>query len=523
MWTAMTTFESTRRFGSAGLGAALVAAAGLAMAGPASAQQQYDEHYEWEPDEGVHKEEWYDPSDWFDDWFDERRVDFESDWYEDDEYEDYSENYYDYGYGNQSYGDEYDAYRVYYYSDLYDDQQRQQQGQQTQDRQQDHRVADQQRQPQQRQSQQRQSQQRQQSEQQRQTQQQAELRGQIEDWRRVSLQGDRDQHTLVKLRLQDGTSKVVDLGPNVELSRLDLQRGDQVAVHGMKGMINGRDVLMAQRVRVGQDTIAMNNWDPQQHHQVRQRQPDQQRRQAQQGASQVQQGQRQDRRQEQRQRQDRRTAMHTGQQGMQNMHRDARMVQQMISDWPEASRKAAQSMLGKYGRPDGVTPEMLVWRNTGPFVKTIVHANAVEHNFPTSHEDVLEQAVNMEVPADKMDELARFDGSIIVYRTDGLMSARCHKEAMNVLALNLAADIINNEKSVEEARQRYVEAASAYAQGDRPEITQQLQFQSPSRNIDRPNAPGQPARQMSRSSQQGQGSGQNQGQNQGHEVERKQR
>lgn len=48
------------------------------------------------------------------------------------------------------------------------------------------------------------------------------------------------------------------------------------------------------------------------------------------------------------------------------------------------------------------------------------------------HKDVLEQFVNYEVPADKMDELVRFDGSIIVFRTDGLMSVRCDNEAANI-------------------------------------------------------------------------------------------
>jgi|GEM_PF-2541368 len=62
-----------RRF--AGAGGVLAAVAGLAIAAaPVSAQDYYENDngdestaWEWESEEGFHEEEWYDPSDWFDD------------------------------------------------------------------------------------------------------------------------------------------------------------------------------------------------------------------------------------------------------------------------------------------------------------------------------------------------------------------------------------------------------------------------------------------------------------------------
>lgn len=57
-----------------GRAAALAAACGLAIGGVASAAATVapdsDEHREWDPEHGVHEEEWYDPTDWFDDDFD---------------------------------------------------------------------------------------------------------------------------------------------------------------------------------------------------------------------------------------------------------------------------------------------------------------------------------------------------------------------------------------------------------------------------------------------------------------------
>jgi len=107
------------RFGSVGAGAAaLVLAAGMPATVVAQDDDYYEgENYEYEPSTGVHEEEWYDPSDWFDDeWYqdDTNDVDFEEeDW-------DYGYDYmYDDGYTG-TYDYDYDAYYDGYY-DGYDD------------------------------------------------------------------------------------------------------------------------------------------------------------------------------------------------------------------------------------------------------------------------------------------------------------------------------------------------------------------------------------------------------------------
>lgn len=152
--------------------------------------------------------------------------------------------------------------------------------------------------------------------------------------------------------------------------------------------------------------------------------------------------------------------------------------QQVIENWPEESKQAARSMLEKYGRPDGVTDTHLVWLDNGPWVRTIVYEDPVEHNFPVPHKDVLEQFINYEVPEEKFSELARYDGSVVAYRTNGELSARCDKEAANILALNLANDVIEGDRSVEEAREFYAQTIQQVQQGKRPEYTRSLQFET---------------------------------------------
>lgn len=154
-------------------------------------------------------------------------------------------------------------------------------------------------------------------------------------------------------------------------------------------------------------------------------------------------------------------------------------TQELIKDWPDVSKEAANAMTEKYGQPDEATPTMLVWHENGPWLRTIVYKEAVDHDFPMPHKDVLEQFVSYDVPPDKFDELAQYDGSVIAERTKGELSARCDKEVANYLAINLADDIVKGEKSVEEAREFYAKTIKEVLQGQEPEYVASLRFDPP--------------------------------------------
>jgi hypothetical protein len=157
-----------------------------------------------------------------------------------------------------------------------------------------------------------------------------------------------------------------------------------------------------------------------------------------------------------------------------------------LSGWHEAAQKAAKAMNEKYGAPDGVTDTMLVWNDTGPWKQTIVYKEAVQHDFPMPHPDVLEQTINYDVPVDMFDDLAAYDGSVIAERTKGILSARCDKEAANFLAINLANDIVTGQRTVEEAREYYAETIKAVMNGEKPEYTQGFVFDVPQENVNNP-------------------------------------
>ena len=159
----------------------------------------------------------------------------------------------------------------------------------------------------------------------------------------------------------------------------------------------------------------------------------------------------------------------------------------IIASWPAASRMAAMDMIQKYGQPQEVTATMLLWRDNGPWKWTKVTKETINHDFPMSHPDLLEQAINYRAPIDKYDDLARYDGSVIVERTKGEMSARCDKEGANFLAINLGHDVATGKKTSDEARTYYAAAIKRFmSTKEMDSYMQKLQFQPQGSNTGDP-------------------------------------
>jgi hypothetical protein len=133
-----------------------------------------------------------------------------------------------------------------------------------------------------------------------------------------------------------------------------------------------------------------------------------------------------------------------------------------VNSWPVDSQKAAKKVIAKYGAPHEATASMLVWHNNGPWKRTVASRTSTPHMFPSPHPDSVEQVISYRVPLDKYDDLARYDGSVTVDRTKGELAARCDLEEMNLLALNLAHDIITSRRSVAGARGFYARVVKMY-------------------------------------------------------------
>lgn len=149
----------------------------------------------------------------------------------------------------------------------------------------------------------------------------------------------------------------------------------------------------------------------------------------------------------------------------------------IIKEWPEESREATQLVIDTYGEPHETTDSLLIWHKVGPWKRIVASRAFYTHNFPVPHHDVVESVIDYRVPPEKFSQIAEFDGSVIVERTTGEVSARCHDEEANSLALNLTHDIVMGKKSVEEARRYYAKEFLDYRRKQPTPYMDKLHFQ----------------------------------------------
>ena len=158
---------------------------------------------------------------------------------------------------------------------------------------------------------------------------------------------------------------------------------------------------------------------------------------------------------------------------------DPAEVETLIDSRPNAPKMVARKLLEQYGAPNEATPTKLFWYHNGPWKRTVLTRDVVTHNFPTAHSDFLTQFIDYQVPPDKFDEIARFDGSCLADPTAGKAAARCDSEAMKILTLNLLHEIVTGTMRVEEARETYAENAAAYTMGRAAPYVGRFQFEVP--------------------------------------------
>ncbi len=177
---------------------------------------------------------------------------------------------------------------------------------------------------------------------------------------------------------------------------------------------------------------------------------------------------------------------------------DRASVDKIVAAWLERPRLGANEMIEKYGMPQEVTPQQLIWRDVGKFKRITVYNLETPHDFPMPHVDFLEHTIAYDVPQDKVGALIEFDGSSTINRTVGELSARCDLEGHNILTLNLDHDIVTGKKSVAQARKAFGDIVGQDVKGEHPPYVEGLVFE-PAKGrsaefSDKPVIPGSPVR-----------------------------
>jgi hypothetical protein len=162
------------------------------------------------------------------------------------------------------------------------------------------------------------------------------------------------------------------------------------------------------------------------------------------------------------------------------------MARKVSESWMDEPKKAADYMIDKYGPPDELTYNRMIWQNNGPWKMSILTNEEIPHNFPIAHHDMLLQMIDYKVPINMFDEIADYDGSVVIERTKGTLGARCDKEAANFLAVNLANDVATKKKTVAEARSFYAATVDAMMgknmNAEQRDYTSKLVFSTPKSN-----------------------------------------
>jgi hypothetical protein len=83
---------------------------------------------------------------------------------------------------------------------------------------------------------------------------------------------------------------------------------------------------------------------------------------------------------------------------------------------------------------------------------------------------------------EKFSALAAFDGSVVVERTAGEVSARCHDEQANFLALKLMHDIVTGAKTTQQARDYYAKEFADYRRKKPTPYMEKLYFKPADRD-----------------------------------------
>jgi hypothetical protein len=136
-------------------------------------------------------------------------------------------------------------------------------------------------------------------------------------------------------------------------------------------------------------------------------------------------------------------------------------VQKHLAGWPQKTQRLGAQLVTKYGPPAETTERQITWYGNGPWKRTTLYKEEIQHNFANPHKDVLEQTINYRVPLEKFAELAQFNGSLVPNRTRGELSCASDGEDTNFLALNVADDIVKGERNLEQALTYYAQIIRA--------------------------------------------------------------
>ena len=135
-------------------------------------------------------------------------------------------------------------------------------------------------------------------------------------------------------------------------------------------------------------------------------------------------------------------------------------------DHPEAA-DYSEFLEKTFGEPDEATDEQTVWHNIDGFKRVVVRDEYILHGSPAPHYDFVYSYVDLEVPEELSDELAKCSGSILIDHLKNEVGARCGSLTANAVTLNFVLDVVagRTEPSKEEYEDRILSMKDMFKRG----------------------------------------------------------
>jgi hypothetical protein len=131
-------------------------------------------------------------------------------------------------------------------------------------------------------------------------------------------------------------------------------------------------------------------------------------------------------------------------------------VRAVTAAWPEKSRLLASAIVSEYGAPDEIAPSQLIWRHCHPWTQIAVYRDPAAAKRP----DNLLEALAYEVPVRRWRALGAFQRGASYDPVRRELVARGENEGANLLALNLADEVVRGRRTPAEANAFYDDTLS---------------------------------------------------------------
>ena len=132
-------------------------------------------------------------------------------------------------------------------------------------------------------------------------------------------------------------------------------------------------------------------------------------------------------------------------------------AERSLSRWVnEPAAKYAMLLINRYGQPDGVTSDMVVWNDRiSKFDSVYVKDEYIYHESPSPHYDYAYSTLEIHVPEDLMPAVAAASESIIVDQLKDTVTARCADIYANAITLGFVQKLVAGKVSPENSKEEY--------------------------------------------------------------------